>query len=233
MSVNRLQTIRPLLLADGDALSLDVSVLNTLAGLILDAGSGHETRTAALSQMERRAFALLARVEPIELLHEDELNRLLGGGIEGAVLIGCRGRADIQRLDMMLRVAEARNGLPAGRTRIYAEYGASPEGLLSPHTLAGCSQRLEGLIFNGSALAKAVGCKEPASAPHQGVAAPILVGRANVVLRAHEAGVRAYEVLPPTADAAATRWALSQSTNDGFASVVCRSPEQAVIAGGA
>ncbi|MGT2442740.1 aldolase [Ensifer adhaerens] len=230
MSVNRLQTIRPLLFADDDALSLDVSVLNTLAGLILTAGCGHETRLG-LALMEGRDFALLACVEPVGLLHEDDVHRLLDGGIDGVVLTGCRGRADIQKLDVMLRVAEARIGLPANRTRIYAEYGAAPEGLLSPHTLAGCSQRLEGLIFNGSALAKAVGCKEPASAAHQGVAAPVLAGRANVVLRAHEAGIRAYEVLPPTADAAATRWALSQSRNDGFASVVCRSPEQAVIAG--
>ncbi|MBD9559422.1 aldolase [Ensifer sp. ENS03] len=230
MSVNRLQTIRPLLFADDDALSLDVSVLNTSAGLILTAGCGHET-CLGLALMEGRDFALLACVEPVGLLHEDDVHRLLDGGIDGVVLTGCRGRADIQKLDVMLRVAEARIGLPANRTRIYAEYGAAPEGLLSPHTLAGCSQRLEGLIFNGSALAKAVGCKEPASAAHQGVAAPVLAGRANVVLRAHEAGIRAYEVLPPTADAAATRWALSQSRNDGFASVVCRSPEQAVIAG--
>ncbi|ANK72196.1 MULTISPECIES: hypothetical protein [Ensifer] len=230
MSVNRLQTIRPLLFADDDALSLDVSVLNTLAGLILTAGLGHETRLG-LARMEGRDLALLACVEPVGLLHEDDVHRLLDSGIDGVVLTGCRGRADIQKLDVMLRVAEARIGLPANRTRIYAEYGAAPEGLLSPHTLAGCSQRLEGLIFNGSALAKAVGCKEPASAAHQGVAAPVLAGRANVVLRAHDAGIRAYEVLPPTADAAATRWALSQSSNDGFASVVCRSPEQAVIAG--
>ncbi|NUS69407.1 MAG: aldolase [Ensifer adhaerens] len=230
MSVNRLPTIRPLLFADDDALSLEVSVLNTLNGLILDAGGGHETRLG-LARMEGRDFALLGRVEPVGLLHEDDVHRLLDGGFDGVVLSGCRGRADIQKLDVMLRVAEARIGLPVNYTRIYAEYGAAPEGLLSPHTLAGCSQRLEGLVFNGSALAKAVGCKEPASAAHQGVAAPVLAGRANVVLRAHEAGIRAYEVLPPTADAAATRWALSQSRNDGFASVVCRSPEQAVIAG--
>ncbi|WP_077961456.1 hypothetical protein [Ensifer adhaerens] len=230
MSVNRLQTIRPLLLDDGTALSLDVTVLNTLAGLILDAGCSDE-KLFSLTRLQERDFAILARVEPAELSGEDELCRLLAAGIDGVVLSGCRGRADIQKLDVMLRVAEARTSIAADRIRIYAEYGGAPEGLLSPHRLTEASQRLEGLIFDGSALARAVGCKEPASAPHQGVAAPVLVARANVVLRAHEAGVPAFEVLPATADAAATRWALSQSRNDGFASVVCRSLEQAIIAG--
>ena len=229
MSVNHPQTIRPLLLVDGTAPTLDVTVLDTLAGLILNAGCSDET-LASLACLEGRDFAMLARVEAAEQPDEDGLCRLLAAGIDGVVLSGCRSRADIQKLDVMLGVAEARTGIATNRTRIYAEYGSAPEGLLSPHRLAEASQRLEGLIFDGRVLARAVGCKEPARAPHQGVAAPVLVGRANVVLRAHEAGVPAFEVLPATADAAATRWALSQSRNDGFASVVYRSLEQAIIA---
>ncbi|WP_093232364.1 hypothetical protein [Sinorhizobium sp. NFACC03] len=229
MSVNRSQTMKPLLIVKGTAPAMEVAVLNALAGVIMDIGCDTEI-VRSMARLAGRSFALLARVEPLERLDEEALNRLLDSGVDGIVLSGCRGRADIQRLDVMLRVAEAANGTAPNRIRIYAEYGGSPGGLLSPNPLTGSSSRLEALIFNGAALAKSLGCLEPTSAPHQRVEAPILAGRAYVVLRACEAGVPAYEVLPAaTPDEAATRWAHSLSRDNGFASVVCNSIEQATI----
>ncbi|HEV7318903.1 MAG TPA: aldolase [Ensifer sp.] len=232
MSVNRPQTIKPLLVADGTALSLDLAVLNAMAGIVLDVGCATET-LRGLASRQGRDFALLARVEPVERLSEDELSRLLGCGIDGVVLTECRGRADIQRLDVMLTVAEAVGGMTANRTRIYAEYGGASEGLLSPHALSGSSARLEGLIFNGAALAAAVGCRAPTGASHERVAAPILASRAYVVLKAHEAGVPAYEAMPADCDEAAAKWVLASSRDNGFAAVVCRSVEQAIAVNGA
>lgn len=228
MSLNRFQTMKPLLIADGTAPAMDVAALNALAGVIMDIGCDTEI-VRSMARLAGRTFAVLARIEPLERFSEDALKRLLDSGVDGIVLSGCRSRADIQRLDVMLRVAEATNGIAPNRIRIHAEYGGSPEGLLSPYPLTGSSPRLEALIFNGAALANSVGCLEPTSAPHQRVAAPILAGRANVVLRAFEAGVPAYEVLPATTDEAATRWAHSLSRDNGFASVVCNSIEQATI----
>lgn len=223
--------MKPLLIADGTALPPNLAAIHAMAGIILDVGCDTET-LRGVANWQGRAFAVLARVDPVERLSEDELNRVLGSGIDGVVLSGCRGRADIQRLDVMLQVAEATKGVTANRIRLYAEYGGAPEGLLSPHALAGSSTRLEALIFNGTALADALGCKEPTGASHQRLAAPVLAGRAYVALRAHEASVPAYEMLPADCDGAATKWAVATSRDNGFASVVCRSIEQAIIACG-
>ncbi|WP_173516309.1 aldolase [Ensifer sesbaniae] len=228
MSVNRSQTMKPLLIVKSALPAMDIVALNALAGIIVDIGSDTDT-LAGMAGLAGRTFALLARVGPLERLSEDALQQLLDSGADGIVLSGCRGRADIQQLDVMLRVAEAANGTAPNPIRIYGEYGGSPEGFLSPHPLTDSSPRLKALIFNGLALAKSVGCQEPTSARHQRVAAPILTGRANVVLRAFEAGVPAYEVLPATPDEAAARWVRSQSRDNGFASVVCNSVEQAAI----
>ncbi|WVT74632.1 aldolase [Sinorhizobium chiapasense] len=216
------------MIIDGAFPTMDIVALNALAGVIVDIGVDTDT-LAAMARLAGRTFALLARVEPLERLSEDVLQRLLDSGADGIVLSGCRGRADIQKLDVMLRVAEAAHGAASNPIRIYGEYGGAPEGLLSPHPLTDSSPRLKALIFNGVALAKSIGCQEPTSARHQRVAAPILTGRANVVLRAFEAGVPAYEVLPATPDETAARWAQSQSRDNGFASVVCNSIEQATI----
>lgn len=220
--------MKPLLIVNGTAPAMDVAALNALAGVIMDIGCDTEL-VRSMARLAGRSFALLARVEPLERLDEEALNRLLDSGADGIVLSECRGRADIQRLDVMLRVAEATNGIAPNRIRIYAEYGCAPEALLSPHPLIGSSPRLEALIFDGAALAKSLGCLEPTSAPHQRVAAPILAGRAYVVLRAYEAGVPAYEILPATPDETATRWAHSLSRDNGFASVICNAIEQATI----
>ncbi|WDZ78058.1 aldolase [Ensifer adhaerens] len=220
--------MKPLLIINSAASAVDVGAFNAFAGVIMDIGCDTEV-LRSMARLAGRSFTLLARVEPLGLLDEEALNLLLDSDVDGIVLSGCRGRADIQQLDVMLRVAEAASGIAPNRVRIHAEYGGSPEGLLSPHPLTGSSPRLGALIFNGAALARSVGCLEPTSAPHQRVAAPILAGRAYVVLRASEAGVPAYEMLPATTDEAAARWAHSLSRDNGFASVVCNSIEQATI----
>lgn len=219
--------MNPLLITDGTPPTMDVLALNAFSGVITDIGCDAEI-LRGWARLAGRSFDLLARVEPLERLDEEALNRIIKCGVEGIVLSGCRGRADIQQLDVMLRVAEATNGSAPNRIRIYAEYGGSPEGLLSPYPLTDASPRLEALVFNGTALARSLGCLEPTSARHQRVATPILAGRSYVVLKAAEAGAPAYEVLPACADEAATRWAQSLSRDNGFASVVCSSIEQAI-----
>ncbi|HEV7306520.1 aldolase [Ensifer sp.] len=228
MSVNRLQTKMPMLAIDGPPVGLETFSRASLAGVILDIGNSAGT-ALEITPRHDRDLALFARVEPVKKVTEETLNRLLETGTSGIVLSSCRGRADIQELDVMLQVAEAAHGLPSGCTRILAEFGGSPEGISAPHPLTGSSTRLAGLIFNGEALAEAVGCKMPSNAAFHRVAAPVLAGRASVVLKAAAAGIPAYEVLTAGNNEAATTWALSTARDNGFASVICRSVEQALF----
>ncbi|MEI2300385.1 aldolase/citrate lyase family protein [Ensifer sp. MJa1] len=229
MSVNRLQTIKPLLLADSAATNVDVAALNRFAGVVVGIDCSKEV-LVGMAQLAGRSFSLLARVAPAGQLSEEHLNRLLDSGVDGLVLSECAGRSDIQRLDVMLQVAEASMGIASNRIRLYAEFGGSAGGLLSAHTLAGSSKRLDALIFDGTALATLVGCKEPTAETHERTAAPILAARAAVVLKASHAGIPAYEVLPTSCDnETRTRQALAKSRDNGFASVGCHSIEQATF----
>lgn len=168
---------------------------------------------------------LLAQIETSSDPGEDELAALIGSGFDGVVLAGCRGPADIQRLDVLLKVAEAAAGKPQGRTVILAEYATTPESVLSPHSLAGASSRLSALVFDASALAEACGCRRVTETGD--VPAVVRAGRAAAVLRACEARIAAYDMLPIDAeDEATVRRLWKNSVENGFSSVALRSPQQ-------
>ncbi len=83
-----------------------------------------------------------------------DLAALQGCRPDAILLSGCRNAADIQKLDVLLSVLEAEGNLPIGSTAILAECGSEAEFFLSPHSLAGKSARLRGLVLNGPALAQ-------------------------------------------------------------------------------
>lgn len=227
MSVNRFKTMKPLLLQGAEAPVPTSAVLGTVDGLILELGFGGDA-LARPTGYARSACHIFARIPPISRLTEDALFALLRNDIDGVVLSECRSRADVQKLDVLLRVAEASVSTRRQQIAILAEYGTTPESVLSPCSLHESSPRLEGLVFDGQKLAAATGCAPPLVQQGQVPAAPIAAGRAATVLRAHEAGLACYDVLPQTATTElATRQAFAASRADGFSSVVCRSPEQA------
>lgn len=224
MPVNDLQTTLPLLyLKPGQPLPSS-EILRSVEAVVEEmAGSETRLTRSALPGTDARCL-LLARVGMEGEPGEDELITLIGNGFDGVVRAGCRGPADVQKLDILLKVAEAATGKPHGRTVILAEYATTPESVLSPHSLAGASSRLSALVFDASVLAEACGCR-PVTATGD-VPAVIRAGRAAAVLRAREAGLAAYDMLAADADEAALRRLWQNSVDNGFSSIALQSPEQ-------
>ncbi len=219
--------MKPLLyLASGEPLPAAGSLLAVQA-LVVDA-----TDAAAASQMLSAAAgrpggtcALLARIWPADEPSEADLGVLLANLIDGIVLAGCRGPADIQKTDVMLKVAEAAAGIEQGKTALLVEYATGPESVLSPHALAGASPRLSALIFDATTLAEACGLRRVTGTGD--VPAVIRLGRATAILRAREAGITAYEMLPADAlDEWAVRRLWANSMENGFSGAALRSVQQ-------
>ena len=225
MSVNRAQTIKPLLYLPAAEALPSAEMRKAVQGVIVEAGGDQLARLVAerASEQARAGCLFLARVGSD--VGEDELRLLLAGRIDGVVLAACRGPADLQKLDVMLKVAEAEAGIAQGRTALLAEYATVPESVLSPHALSGVSPRLSALIFDASMLAEACGCKRVTATGD--VPAVVRSGRAAVVLRAREAGIIAYEMLPADAlDEAAVRRLWTSSLENGFSAMAVGSTEQ-------
>lgn len=150
---------------------------------------------------------------------EDDLATLEGGHPDAILLSGCRNAADIQKLDVLLGVSEAKADLPAGSTKILAECGAEAEFFLSPHSLAGKSARLRGLVLNGLAFAERTG-SNPDTHPHS---APLSFARAICLLKATEAQVRCYEIPPLKSGPVDILTAQAESKANGFDNIIVRS----------
>ncbi|MCA1406798.1 aldolase [Ensifer sp. IC3342] len=230
MSVNRQQTMKPLLYLPASAPLPEADILRAVQAIVFDATGGDDMRDMASDTRPARTASWLrfVRIGPVENITEADLDRIVASGIDGVVLTECRGPADIQKLDVLLRVAEAIAGGPAGSLAILAEYATTPQSVLSPHSLKGASPRLKGLIFSAALLAESAGCALPSEEMD---AAPVIVAsRAAVVLRASEAGIAAYDMLPVDADDEATvRRYCATSARDGFSAVVAQSPQQIVL----
>ncbi|MDE4601134.1 aldolase/citrate lyase family protein [Sinorhizobium meliloti] len=223
MSVNGAQTILPVLYLPAGEPVPRREILTAFRAIVI-AGSETGLPPSDLPRQDAGCL-LLARIETSSDPGEDELAALIGSGFDGVVLAGCRGPADIQRLDVLLKVAEAAAGKPQGRTVILAEYATTPESVLSPHSLAGASSRLSALVFDASALAEACGCRRVTETGD--VPAVVRAGRAAAVLRACEARIAAYDMLPIDAeDEATVRRLWKNSVENGFSSVALRSPQQ-------
>ncbi|MDK1376718.1 MULTISPECIES: aldolase/citrate lyase family protein [unclassified Sinorhizobium] len=229
MSVNRQQTMKPLLYLPASASFPEADILDAVQAIVFDAAGGNDVRDMASKGPARTASWLrFVRLGPVENITEADLQTVLASRINGIVLAGCRGPADVQKLDVLLRVAEAIAGSAAGSVAILAEYATTPQSVLSPHALTGVSPRLKGLIFSAALLAEPAGCALPSEEMD---AAPVIVaGRAAVVLRAREAGIAAYDVLPGDAnDEAAVRRYCAASTRNGFSAVVAQSSRQVAL----
>ncbi|ACP25047.1 hypothetical protein NGR_c12660 [Sinorhizobium fredii NGR234] len=224
MSVNRAQTMKPLLyLAAGDPPPTE-KVLQAVGAIVVDATTLQSRPSVRHAGKGQSACLFLARIELADATDVEGLSSLLAD-IDGVVLTACRGPADIQKVEVMLKVAEAAAGIHEGRTALLAEYATVAESVLSPHSMAGVSPRLSALIFDASALAEACGCRRVTGTGD--VPAVVRAGRAAVVLRAWEAGIAAYDMLPADAvDEAAVQRLETNSLENGFSAVAARSSLQ-------
>ncbi|WP_331374129.1 aldolase/citrate lyase family protein [Sinorhizobium chiapasense] len=232
MSVNRQQTMKPLLYLPASASLPEADILDAVQAIVFDATGGDAMRDMASDTTATRTASprRFVRIGPVENVTETELDRILASTIDGIVLAGCRGPADVQKLDVLLNVAEAIAGIAAGSVAILPEYATTPQSVLSPHALTGTSSRLKALIFSASLLAESAGCSEPSD--EGDTVSVIVAGRVAAVLRAREAGIAAYDMLPEHAtDEAAVRRLCAMSLRNGFAAVIARSPRQVTLLG--
>jgi len=232
MSVNRFEIMPLLLCAPAEALvSADLPAGRPMT-LIIDICKDWTTANSKVQPiLDSRASdsakgpTLLRIGMPDDDNGQDALSSLVTLRPDGLVLSGCGGVADIQKLDVMLRVAEAESGLEAGSVAVLAEAGELPEFFLSSHSLRGISARLKGLIFDSAALARATASQTNTVAGR--LAAPALFARAATVLKARHADLPCYELLtqePLSLEELRAKQDISLA--DGFSGVIARSATQ-------
>jgi citrate lyase subunit beta / citryl-CoA lyase len=198
MSVNRFE-IMPLLCATPEALS-DAPADGRVSIIVDIRGDWEAANIRARALFDSRTTrdpkgrTLLRIRMPSDDDGEEGLGKLAALQPDGFVLSGCGRVADIQKLDVMLRVAETEHGLQEGAIRIFAEVGEKAEFFLSEPPLRNVSERLQGLIFDGAALAESTSSQVHNIAAGR-TGAPMLFARATAVLKARQAGLVCYELL--------------------------------------
>lgn len=126
-------------------------------------------------------------------LAERDLDTVMEGAPDGIVLPATRSLADIQRLEVMISVREAMNGLPEGETGIVAMLGDTAEGTIaaaSGRTFD--SPRLMGLAWSMPGLAADLGAERLHDAEGRMTDA-LRFGRTAVQMAAAVAGVVAID----------------------------------------
>ncbi|MDW5313927.1 hypothetical protein [Rhizobium sp. PL01] len=235
MSVNRFEIALPMICAAPDALPPQIDA-GGAATVILDIRKDWATVSAAgeiqpiLTQGQSVATCMLFRVRrPDDEAGQTAIERLLKLRPHGFVLSGCGGATDIQTFDVMLRVAEARNGIEAGSTALVAELGEDAAFLLSLTSLKVVSHRLKAIIFDGEGVTQATASQAFNMAASR-AGAPLLLARAAAVIKARQAGIACYELLKDTDNDPQTTRQIALA--DGFSGVVARNAAQlAALAG--
>ncbi len=229
MSVNRFEITLPMMCTTPDALSSRIDAREA-ATVILDIRKDWETGAAAgeaqvaLNRRQSAAGATLFRVgKPGDEAGQSAIEQLVALRPHGFALSGCGGAADIQKFDVMLRVAEATHGIDAGSIGLVAELGGDLAFLLSQASLKDVSRRLIAIIFDGDGVTQAT-ASQTFNAAASRMGAPLLLARAAAVIKARQAGIDCYELLKDAdGDPRITR---DIALADGFSGVVARNAAQ-------
>ncbi|WP_426126106.1 aldolase/citrate lyase family protein [Pararhizobium sp. PWRC1-1] len=179
---------------------------------------------AALRQRRSTAGSTLFRVgRPDDEAGQTAIERLVALRPYGFVLSGCDGAADIQKFDVMLRVAEASQGIEAGSTGLVAELGENAAFVLSQASLKDVSQRLKAVIFDSEGVTQTTK-SQAFNAAASRTGAPLLLARAVAVIKARQASIACYELLQERDDDPQTLRDIALA--DGFSGVVARNAAQ-------
>ena len=147
-------------LADGFASGADVMVIDLPAVHPPLKQAARDTSAAFLQHHRGTAKNPMQRyvaLHPlISGLTQPDLDALMPSAPDGVVIDADSG-AEVQQLDVMLSVKEARLGLTVGSTRIVAGIGGSAASLFSVATLRGASARLVALAWDATGLGNALG----------------------------------------------------------------------------
>ncbi|WP_411035419.1 hypothetical protein [Shinella sp. BYT-45] len=178
--------------------TLPHALLATPDGLALPAGAETDGR-----------FAIVEAAASVESLRHS-----LAGGAAGIALAGCRDGAAVQRLAVLLSVAEAEEGRPEGSTPILAVTDGILPAPSSPRNLSGKSGRLAGLVWDERALAGALNARRSRAGNGEWTGA-FAAARAAVLLTAAAAGIPAYDSVSEL-DGEAFAADCRRSRDDGF-----------------
>lgn len=154
-----------------------------------------------------------------------EVAALMAFAPVGVILCGMSSCADIQRLDVMLSVAEARLGRTAGATAILALCGDNPAGVLAAQQCRSeSSARLAAFGFDGQRLARALCLPAPA----HGTALPnaIVVARGLLQLAAASAQLGCLDRLDAQLSGDRLAEACRAAFDEGFAALVGHDADQ-------
>ena len=151
------------------------------------------------------------------------LQRATDAGLGGILLEGPCDGTDIQKVDVLLSVAEAMAGRPVGAASIIALAGEHPQSVPMPGDLKARSTRLIGIGGPGHGLRAAL------SLPSLD-AEPILQARGLTVLSAAAAGLAAIAALEPGLTETAFEAACRKDRADGFAGKLVATVTEAAIA---
>ncbi|WP_113448430.1 hypothetical protein [Rhizobium cremeum] len=174
----------------------------------------HNAFTPSPEGMTCRRFAYLQN-EPEHDRLATRLARLMDGKPCGIVLGGTRDGPDLQRLDALLAVEEAKRQIAIGETLILAVIGDNPAGLLHAASFAGRTLRLRGLGWNSRVLRQN---GETGGASH-------LAGELTL-LAAANAGVPAFGWLDSELSGDALAETCTHAHRAGFAALVASRPDQ-------
>jgi citrate lyase subunit beta/citryl-CoA lyase len=226
MSVNRLEMTLPMLCTTPGALQSQIDAHKT-ATLILDIrkdwAAGSMVQAVLRQRQSAAGSTLFCVAKPGDEAGQSAIEQLVALRPHGFVLSGCGGVADIQKFDVMLRVAEAHHGIEAGSIGLVAELGEDLAFLLSQTSLKDVSRRLIAVIFDGEGVTQATASQALNTAASR-VGAPLLIARSAAVITARQAGIACYELLKETDGDPRTMREIALA--DGFSGVVARNAEQ-------
>ncbi len=143
-------------------------------------------------------------------------------GVHGMFLADAARGADVQRLDVLLSVAEAVTGKVMGQIRIAALPGDFPAGVAGLESFTGKSNRLFALGGAGETLQRALNLESAESEP-------VRQARGRLVLAAAQAGVAALADASPFASEDAFLCACQRDRQDGFRAKLVRDAREAAI----
>jgi len=232
--------MRSLLFVPGDdARKLEKAAAAPAGALIVDLedsvaatrkAAARETAAAFLREASGSAPRLYLRINDLDSgLAEDDLAATLAPGLAGVMLPKCCGGADVARLDAMLKIGEARHGLPDGGLAILVVATETAASLFAMGSFAGSSPRLEGLSWGAEDLSADLGAETNRDEAGR-FTDPYRLARMLTLLGAAAAGVLAIDaVFTNFRDPDGLRAEARAARRDGFLAKLAIHPAQLAV----
>jgi citrate lyase subunit beta/citryl-CoA lyase len=210
----------------------DVLVLDLEDSVAADAKQrARDTMSAVLAEHRPSVLpSLYVRVNALKTgLTADDLTAALALAPRGIMLPKAEGRADIQHLSVMLRVAEAKAGLVDGSTQIIAVMTETARAIIEGRSYRGASARLAGLTWGAEDLSADIGAS--ASRDETGALTNVYkLARAVTLLAAADADVPAIDtVFVDFRDDRGLKAECISAARDGFTAKMAIHPAQIPI----